>query len=229
MATSPSLSAAPSLAELLERCQQQEPAAQWALYQRFAGPMLTVARRYAPSVADAEDALQDAFVKIFQKLADQRDPAAFPGWVRRIVVSTAIDAWHKRRLRRADFDLDDAHHVAAPEASALEQLALAEVKALIDHLPAGCRLVLLLHTVEGYSHAEIAGLLSISEGTSAGQLSRARQRLTALVQQAGHERRPAPTASRTASPTASRTAPPATVPAALPTAPFHPLTALLFQ
>lgn len=203
---------------MLAGCRRREPAAQWALYDRFVGPMMTVAHRYAPSLADAEDALQDAFIKVFQKLDEQREPAAFPGWVRRIVVSTAIDAWHKRRLRRADFELDDAHQIAAPHATALDQLAVAEIKDLIDRLPPVCRLVLLLYTVEGYAHPEIAELLGISESGSKAHLTRARQRLTLLVEAANRERRPAPL------PNQSAAAPPAA-----PAAPFHPLTTLLFQ
>ena len=70
------------LAELLARCRAGEAAAQWALYARFAGPMLRLCQRYAPALADAEDVLQDAFVKIFQKLPEQREPGAFAGWVR---------------------------------------------------------------------------------------------------------------------------------------------------
>ena len=215
--------AAPSLTELLARCRHHEPAAQWALYERFFGPMLLVAQRYAPTLADAEDALQDAFIKIFQKLPEQREPGAFPGWVRRIVVSTAIDAWHKRRLRRHDFDIAEVHHVAAPEASAIEQLTVAEVRALIERLPAGCRLVLLLYTVEGYAHAEIAALLGIGESASKAQLTRARQRLTLLVAAASAER----TASCPAAP--DHPPPPRADVSAPPTEPFHPLTTLLFQ
>lgn len=215
---SSSAAAATSLTDLLAGCRRHEPAAQWALYDRFVGPMMHVAQRYAPSQADAEDALQDAFIKVFQKLPDQRDPAAFPGWVRRIVVSTAIDAWHKRRLRRADFDLDDVQHLAAPHASALDQLAVAEIKHLIDKLPAGCRLVMLLYTVEGYSHPEIATLLGISESGSKAHLTRARQRLTHLVAAAHRELRPAPPAHL-----------PTVVAPEVPAAPFHPLTTLLFQ
>lgn len=180
--------------------------------------MLALARQYAPSVADAEDALQDAFVKIFQRLDDYQGSGSFAGWVRRIVVSTAIDAWHKRRVRRVDFDLDDVRHLPAPDATAIEQLTLAEVRNLIDQLPTGCRLVLLLYTVEGYSHAEIGQRLGIGEGASAAQLTRARQRLTALIRAASHVRQPAPHPPASSLPATETTA-----------APFHPLTMLLFQ
>lgn len=220
MPAPPPFSAATSLAELLERCRRYEPAAQWALYQRFAGPMLLLAQRYAASAADAEDALQDAFVKIFQQLHEQRVEGAFAGWVRRIVITTALNAGRSRRVRRIDFDLDDAHHVPSADASAIDQLTLAEVQVLIDRLPDGCRVVLLLYTIEGYSHAEIAEMLGIGESASKAQLTRARQRLTVLVQQAGRERTIRP-----------GTAPPGTLVARPDAAapPFLPIKVLLFQ
>lgn len=230
MSAAPLPSADPTLAALLAGCRRHDTAAQGALYERFALPMLAVAQRYAPSRADAEDALQEAFIKVFQKLDDQRDPAAFPGWVRRIVVRTAITAWHRRRLRRTDFELEDALHVPTPDGDALDHLTLAEVKALIDKLPAGCRLVMLLATIEGYSHPEISELLGIAEAASRMQLARARQRLTVLVQAASHERRPAPAPppGAAARPPAA-TLPPAAASSAPSPTPFHPLTTLLFQ
>lgn len=206
------------------RARRREPAAQQALYERFAGPMLGLALRYAPTPADAEDAVQDAFVQVFGRLDEQLVPGAFAGWVRRIVIRTALNAGRRHRVRRVDFDLDDARHVPTPEASAIEKLTFDEVQLLIDRLPDGCRLVLLLFTIEGYAHAEIAETLGITETNSKVLLTRARQRLTGLVQAAGRERtapRPAPT------PTAPTTLP-GSAPAA-PTAPFHPLTTLLFQ
>lgn len=186
--------------------------------------MLGLALRYAPTPADAEDAVQDAFVQVFGRLDEQLVPGAFAGWVRRIVIRTALNAGRRHRVRRVDFDLDDARHVPTPEASAIEKLTFDEVQLLIDRLPDGCRLVLLLFTIEGYAHAEIAETLGITETNSKVLLTRARQRLTGLVQAAGRERtapRPAPT------PTAPTTLP-GSAPAA-PTAPFHPLTTLLFQ
>ena len=203
-----------SLADLLVRCRRREPAAQAALYERFAGPMFLLCQRYAPTAADAEDALQEAFLKVFQQLDTQAVPGAFAGWVRRIVIRTALNVGRSQRVRRTDFDLEALHEVPAPDASALDQLAFAEVQTLIDRLPEGCRVVLLLYTVEGYSHAEIAELLGVGESASKAQLTRARQRLTTLVQQANTERSPRPG--------------PAERPAVF-TAHFHPITTLLFQ
>ncbi|MBC7447062.1 MAG: sigma-70 family RNA polymerase sigma factor [Hymenobacteraceae bacterium] len=222
MPVSPLSSADAALADLLARCRRHEPAAQQALYERFAGPMFLLAQRYAPTLADAEDALQDAFVTIFSHLHEQAVAGAFAGWVRRIVIRTALNAGRSRRVRRVEFELDDAHHVPTPDASVIEQLTFGEVQALIDRLPEGCRLVLLLYTIEGYSHAEIAALLGVGESASKAQLTRARQRLTLLVQQASRERAvhpPAPAGQPTARADASASLSPH----------FHPITALLFQ
>ncbi len=220
--SSPSFSAL-ALADLLARCRRHEPAAQRLLYERFAGPMLALARQYAPTTADAEDALQEAFIKVFEHLPTQRVDSAFAGWVRQIVVRTALDAWRQRRARRPTFELEVAQHMPTPEASAVEQLTLEEVRALIERLPDGCRLVLLLYTVEGYSHAEIAQVLGIGESASSAQLARARQRLALLVAEANRQKRPAPpgtsSSAASASPTADDYRP----------LPFHPLTTLLFQ
>ena len=214
-----------ALAELLARCRQLEPAAQRALYERFAGPMLALARQYAPTPADAEDALQEAFIKVFQRLPEQRVDGAFAGWVRQIVVRTALDAWQSRQTRRPTFDLDAAQHVPTSDASAVEQLTLDEVRGLIGRLPEGCRLVLLLYTVEGYSHTEIGAALGIGASASSAQLTRARQRLGALVAAATREARPAPPGAVPTSAPAGTSAPPA---ADRPVS-FQPLTTLLFQ
>lgn len=171
------------LDDLLARCGRHEPAAQRALYARYAGRMLGVARRYVRSVAEAEDILQDAFVKVFTRLADFRGEGSFEGWVRRIVVTTALNHWQSGQHRRQQVLLDDAPEPFAPDADAFDRLGVAEVLALMEKLPDGCRLVLNLYAVDGYSHGEIAELLGIQESTSKAQLSKARKLLTRLHQQ----------------------------------------------
>ncbi|TGE21752.1 RNA polymerase sigma factor [Hymenobacter aquaticus] len=172
----------PDLPLLLARCHRGEPAAQRALYTLYASKMLGVARRYARSVPEAEDILQDAFVKVFTRLAEFRGEGSFEGWVRRIVVTTAINHWQSGRLQRQKVLLEDVEEPSAPEADALDRLTVTEVLALIDRLPDGCRLVLLLYAVDGYSHAEISELLGIQESTSKAQLSKARKHLLLLHQ-----------------------------------------------
>ncbi len=170
------------LADLLARCGRREPVAQRQLYARYAGRLLGVARRYAHTVAEAEDVLQDAFVKAFTRLAEFRGEGSFEGWLRRIVVTTALNHWQSGQHRRQQLALDDAPEPYAADADALDRLSVAEVLALMERLPDGCRLVLNLYAVEGYSHAEIAELLGIQESTSKAQLSKARKQLTLLHQ-----------------------------------------------
>ena len=171
------------LDDLLRRCLRYEPAAQRALYARYASKMLGVARRYARSVAEAEDILQDSFVKVFTRLSEFRREGSLEGWIRRIVVTTAINHWQSGKLRRQQLLLDDAPEPAAPESDSLERLGVAEVLALIEQLPDGCRLVLMLYAIDGYSHAEIGEMLGIQESTSKAQLSKARKQLLLLRQQ----------------------------------------------
>ena len=174
----------PDLADLLRRCRLREPAAQRALYGRYAARMLGVARRYAASVAEAEDVLQDAFVKVFTYLGEFRAEGSLEGWVRRIVVTTALNHWQAGQHRRRQSLLDD---VPEPpdlgQADALAQLNVQEVLALMQQLPEGCRLVLNLYAIDGYSHHEIAELLGIQESTSKAQLCKARKQLVRLHQQ----------------------------------------------
>ena len=217
------------LADLLARCRARDPAGQQALYARFPRPMLSVCLHYVRAPEEARDVLQDAFVKVFTHLDAYRGEGPFEAWLRRIVVSTALDAGRKRRRFGTLESVDDYHHLPAPDASVLDHLTLDEVRALIDRLPEGARLVLLLYTVEGYSHAEIGRMLGCSVSSSKAQLTRARQRLGLLVEAQARERRAAPAAGPTSpNPLAPAVAPP-TPSLAAPAAPFHPLARLLFQ
>ncbi|HEX8326397.1 MAG TPA: RNA polymerase sigma factor [Hymenobacter sp.] len=168
---------------LLAACQRQQPAAQRALYARFAPAMLGVARRYVRSLTEAEDILQDAFVKVFTRLGEFRAEGSFEGWVRRIVVTTALNHWQSGQHRRQQLLLDDVPEPFAADADAFDRLGVAEVLALMEQLPDGCRLVLNLYAVDGYNHGEIAELLGIQVSTSKAQLSKARKQLHLLHQQ----------------------------------------------
>jgi len=170
------------LDNLLLRCRLREPAAQRALYAHYASRMMGVARRYVRSVAEAEDILQDAFVKVFTRLGDFRGEGSLEGWIRRIVVTTAINHWQSGQHRRQQAQLEDVPEPMAHDADALDRLSVTEVLALIEKLPDGCRLVLLLYAVDGYSHGEIAEMLNIQESTSKAQLSKARKQLHVLHQ-----------------------------------------------
>lgn len=175
-------SSAADLPDLLQRCRLREPAAQRTLYGRYAARMMGVARRYTRSLAEAEDILQDAFVKVFTYLDEFRAEGSLEGWIRRIVVTTALNHWQSSQHRRQQSTLDDLPDPPDSASDALDYLSVAEVMKLIEQLPDGCRLVLMMYAVDGYTHGEIAELLKIQESTSKAQLSKARKQLVALHQ-----------------------------------------------
>jgi RNA polymerase sigma factor (sigma-70 family) len=165
---------------LLAACRRGESAAQYQLYKKLSYLLMGVCLRYCPSRDDAEDALQNTFVKIFTRLDQYRGQGPFEAWARRIAVTTSLHALEQHRLRHpalgVDFD-ELAADLPTAEPSALEQLAADDLLALLETLPPGYRTVLNLYAVEGYSHQEIAELLGIAEGTSKSQLARARRLL----------------------------------------------------
>ena len=172
---------------LLAGCRRGEEAAQLQLYNCLAYGLMGVCLRYCPSRAEAEDALQNTFVKIFTRLHQYRGDGPFEAWARRVAVHTALHAAEQHRLRHplaavgADIGADalaaEAAALPSPDPSALDQLAADDLLRHLAALPPGYRTVLNLYAIEGYSHAEIARLLGIAEGTSKSQLARARHLL----------------------------------------------------
>ena len=163
-----------NLDELLAGCRQGKPKAQQLLYKLLASKMMGVCLRYAKDSMEAQDMLQNGFVKVFTKLNDFRGEGSFEGWVRRIVVHSSIEyhrKYHKMYLE-PESKADEAFLVA--DNDALAALNAKDLLAMIQKLPPGYRLVFNLYAIEGYSHKEIGELAGITEGASKSQLSRAR-------------------------------------------------------
>lgn len=179
----PSTTASPD--RLLAGCLRGEPAAQTAFYRHFAPELLGVCLRYAHTRLDAQDILQEAFIRIFERLDQYQGAGSLAGWLKRVTVTTAINHYHaevRRSLRTTD--LTEADQVTADDNDQLAQLAAADLLRLITQLPTGYRLVLNLYCVEGYAHQEIAEQLGIDERTSSSQLAKARRHLQGLVRRA---------------------------------------------
>jgi RNA polymerase sigma factor (sigma-70 family) len=140
----------------------------------FAGKMYAVCLRYARTQADAADILQEGFVKVFTKLEQYQFQGSFEGWIRRIMVNTALRAYQRQR-----FDNEQSGYEQLPEspieADAISSLSEAELLQLISRLPEGYKVVFNMVAIEGYSHAEVAELLGIQESTSRSQLTKARR------------------------------------------------------
>ncbi len=161
-------------AELIKRCKAGERKAQEILYKQYGAKMLAVCLRYATDRMEAEDMLQNGFIKVFQKLADFREEGSFEGWIRRIMVHGAIEYYRKRHKMLQVVDLEETGHEQGVNAAAAENLDAKDLMQLIQQLSPGYRMVFNLYALEGYSHKEIADMAGITEGASKSQLSRAR-------------------------------------------------------
>lgn len=163
---------------LVKDCLRSIPAAQKQLYDCFAEQMLGICYRYTKSINDAEDILQDGFVKVFRHLHSYKKEGELGAWIRRIMVTTALNYLKKNKRYRVDlsFDNDDALHPVVDN-DAEVKISSKELAELIRQLPTGYQTIFNLHSVEGYSHVEIGKMLGISEGTSRSQYSRGRSLL----------------------------------------------------
>lgn len=160
---------------LLNECVKGNPKAQRALFDKFAPKMLGVCIRYMGNKELAEDVLQDGFVKVYTKLKDFKQEGSLEGWIRKIMVNTAYDQLRKQKNMLGDISADDVGYKIGDHAPlATDSLMAEDLMKLVHALPDGYRVVFNMFAIEGYSHAEIAGTLGISENTSKSQYSRAR-------------------------------------------------------
>ncbi len=150
------------------------------LYHRFSPKMYSVCLRYSGNTDDAQDLLQEGFIKVFKNLTKFRADGSFEGWVRRIFVNTSIE--HYRRKVNM-YSVTETHDLTIEdkESTVLDNLAEKDIIAMIHELSPGYRAVFNLHVIEGYSHKEIADMLGINEGTSKSQLARAKSVLKKMV------------------------------------------------
>ncbi len=166
---------------LIGNCINGDRKSQKQLYDLFSPKMFAICLRYSKTQMDAEDVLQDAFVKLFNNLQQFRGEGSFEGWVRRIVVNTAIE--HIRRKNVGTTQSEGLENTIADiQISALDKLYEDDIIKTSMHLSDGYRTVFLLYAVEGYSHKEIANRLGITESTSKSQFSRAKALLRNFIQ-----------------------------------------------
>lgn len=173
---------------IIEGCKRGDAEAMRELYDRYAGLMFGVLCRYVRQRSVAEDLLHDGFVTVFTKVTDFRGEGSFEGWMRRVFVTTALGYLRKKNPLWKAEAVEELRKPDDSYADAVEEMSAAEVAACIGRLPDGYRTILNLYAVEGYSHAEIASHLGISENTSRSQYSRARGRLAELIAEQNRER-----------------------------------------
>jgi RNA polymerase sigma factor (sigma-70 family) len=165
--------------ELIEGCRKGDRASQKALYERYCRKMLVVCLRYSKTSAEAEDILQEGFVKIFNGIKDFRQEAKLETWITRIMVNTALNV-QRRKLYL--YPMVDVEEINLPDTEiSISGIHFKQLLEMIQTLPQGCQIVFNLFAIEGFSHKEIAEQLGISEGTSKSQFARAKSLLQAKL------------------------------------------------
>jgi RNA polymerase sigma factor (sigma-70 family) len=162
--------------ELIEGCANGNRAAQKALYERYCRKMMVTCQRYAKSTQEAEDILQEGFVKVFANIKTFRGEAQIGTWITRIMINTALNAQRQKLYLLPMVDVSEVT-IKENEEISLSSFHLAELIAIVQSLPDGCRIVFNLFAIEGYNHREIGEMVGISEGTSKSQYNRAKSLL----------------------------------------------------
>ena len=165
---------------ILAGCLKGERRSQELLYKNFAPTMFAICLRYAADHPQAEDMLQEGFIKVFQNLGRFRNEGSFEGWMKRIFVNTALEWLRKHGVMNRVMDVEFFAEEIIQE-DAFDELSKNDLVRMIQNLSPGYRTVFNLFAIEGYSHKEIAVMMNISEGTSKSQFSRARYLLQKMV------------------------------------------------
>jgi RNA polymerase sigma factor (sigma-70 family) len=166
---------------MLKGCLENNAASQEVLYTRLSPKMLGVCYRFAKNREDAEDMLQEGFIKVFAQIHQYRNEGALEGWIRRIVVHTCINVLKKNKKFSDSVDISYANGVGIREENIPSVMQAKQVVECIRLLPVGYRTVLNLYAIEGYSHKEIGDMLDIEESTSRSQYTRAKVMLEEIL------------------------------------------------
>jgi RNA polymerase sigma factor (sigma-70 family) len=168
---------------LLQACLKNQPAAQQELYSKYSPKMLAVCYRFARNREDAEDMLQEGFIRVFTQIHQFQSKGSFEGWIRRIIVHTCINHLKKHKKFNDSVDITQAHSLQVREDSVPSIIQAKQVIECIRMLPIGYRTVLNLFAIDGYNHREIATMLDIEESTSRSQYTRAKAMLEQILVQ----------------------------------------------
>jgi RNA polymerase sigma-70 factor (ECF subfamily) len=166
--------------ELIEACVKGDRSAQREFYDLFSKRMYLVCLRYTKSQMEAEDVLQDSFIKVFNNLKGYRGESRLEFWIKRIVINTAINSQRKKLYMYPMVDVEDLKN-EFDTSKALSNFEMEDLLNMIRQLPTGCQTIFNLFAIEGYSHKEIAEMLEVSEGTSKSQFARARKLLQSKI------------------------------------------------
>ncbi len=167
--------------QIVDGCIKKNALAQKYLYDKFSRKMMGVCSRYCDSEEEAEDVLQNGFITVFGNLESFKGSGSFEGWIRKIMVNTALTNIRKNKKFRQNIALENVEFMIPATTHVGDDFAAKDLLKIIQQLPTGSRTVFNLYAIEGYSHNEIAEMLNISEGTSKSQYSRARAYLQKVI------------------------------------------------
>lgn len=171
-----------SMLLLIQGCKRNDRNSQRLLYQHYYGFAMGVCLRYCRTSDEAKEVLNDGFMKVFGKIEQYNTETSFHGWLKKILINTAIDHYRKEKKHYHHDDLDTVRGAASTSASAVDQLAHHELLSLVQKLSPAYRTVFNMYVMDGYTHDEIAKTLNISEGTSKSNLSKARENLKKMLE-----------------------------------------------
>ncbi len=174
--------------EILEGCKKGRRDAQKKLYDRFARRMLALCFRYCDSLEEAEDVLQEGFIKVFTCIGEYRGRGSLEGWIRKIMVNTALNQLRASISERLTEDLDVMPDGLQPAVMPGNTMETKHLVALVKSLPPGYRTIFNLYEVEGYSHKEIAEMLGVTTNTTKSQLRKAKMQLQEMFERDSKER-----------------------------------------
>jgi RNA polymerase sigma factor (sigma-70 family) len=172
--------------QLIKGCVKEDRKAQKELYSLFAPRMMMICLRYSKSRMEAEDILQDSFIKVFNNLKNLREITNLAAWIKRIVINTALNYQRGKLYLYPMVDVGKIN-LSYDENVALSAFRQEELVTMIQELPLGCQVIFNLFAIEGYTHKEIAEKLKISEGTSKSQYARARTLLMSKIQEGSND------------------------------------------
>jgi len=166
--------------QLVKACVAGKRKAQKELYELYCDQMMAVCLRYARSYMEAEDVMQEGFLRVFKKLDTYKGNGSLEGWIRRVIINVAIKNYHRNSRLYVMASMEDIHEEPSQDVVS-EYFDHSDLMDMVQSLPDGYRMVFNLYAIEGYSHKEIAAMLDISEGTSKSQLARARKTLQRML------------------------------------------------
>ena len=168
---------------MISSCRKGKEEGRRQLYEKFYGYAIGLCLRYANSREEAQEILNDGFIKVFKHINSHKSEASFKAWMRRIMINAAIDHYRKYQAHYHSLEISYAAQLEnrTAQLEALDQLSREEILRMVQQLPPSYRMVFNLYAIEGYSHNEIATKLDISTGTSKSNLAKARMKLRKMM------------------------------------------------